>query len=160
MIYELRENVSAKHWIVIGALSAGLAVICGAFAAHGLNVRLPEQYAGQTRVVAGETVPAARKYLDDFRTAAEYQMYHALGLIAVGLAAAGRGATGRGGKSFQAAGWSFLFGTILFSGSLYALVLTGFTRLGMITPIGGVLFIAGWASLAAGAAARSEGVVE
>jgi uncharacterized membrane protein YgdD (TMEM256/DUF423 family) len=135
-----------SHWIVVGAVSAALAVVCGAFAAHGLDQALPKQYEGQTRVVAGETVPAARKYLADFRTAAEYQMFHALGMIAVGLLAAGRSST-----AVNVAGWSFLIGTVLFSGSLYALVLLAQPRLGMITPIGGILFIVGWSALAVAA---------
>lgn len=140
--------MSAQGWIRIGAISAGIAVICGAFAAHGLDTHLPKQYAGQTRVVAGETVPAARKYLADFKTAAEYQMFHALGVIAVGLLAMHRSS-----QALNVAGWCFLLGTALFSGSLYALVLSGVTKLGMITPLGGVLFIAGWVTLAV--AARS-----
>lgn len=135
-----------NQWIAVGAISACLAVICGAFAAHGLDQQLPKQYAGQTKELAGETISAARKYLGDFKTAAEYQMYHALGMIAVGLLARGSSAS-----CLNLAGWSFLLGTVFFSGSLYALVLTGITKLGMITPIGGVLFIVGWVSLAVGA---------
>lgn len=135
--------MSGRGWILAGAISAAVAVICGAFAAHGLDKSLPIKYAGQTRVVAGEEIPASRKYLADFKTAAEYQMYHALGMIAAGLllmhTASAAGAI---------AGWSFLLGSMLFSGSLYALVLTGATKLGMITPIGGLLFIVGWVSLA------------
>ena len=138
--------MSWNYWIAAGAISAGLAVICGAFAAHGLDTQLPKQYAGQTRVVAGETIPAARKYVADFKTAAEYQMFHALGMIVVGLLARECPV-----NCLSLAGWSFLAGTILFSGSLYALVLSGITKLGMITPIGGVLFIIGWTALAIGA---------
>ncbi|HVJ84582.1 MAG TPA: DUF423 domain-containing protein [Caulifigura sp.] len=143
--------MSSHHWITLGALSAAIAVGCGAFAAHGLDTHLPKQYADQTRVVAGETIPAARKYLNDFKTAAEYQMFHALGMIAVGLAARGQAS-----KSLNLAGWSFLLGTLLFSGSLYALVLSGVTKLGMITPFGGVLFIVGWVALAIGAGGRRD----
>jgi uncharacterized membrane protein YgdD (TMEM256/DUF423 family) len=142
--------VSGDRWIALGASLAGLAVICGAFAAHGLDTQLPKQYAGQTRTVAGETVPAARKYIADFKTAAEYQMYHALGIIAVGLLMQRRPA-----GSLNAAGWCFLLGILLFSGSLYALVLTGVTRFGAITPIGGVLFIVGWSAIAVGLIRRT-----
>jgi uncharacterized membrane protein YgdD (TMEM256/DUF423 family) len=138
-------TVSGDRWIALGASLAGLAVVCGAFAAHGLETQLAKQYAGQTRSVAGETVPAARKYIADFKTAAEYQMYHALGMLAVGLLMQRRPA-----GSLNAAGWCFLLGIILFSGSLYALVLSGITKLGMITPIGGLLFIAGWGAVAVG----------
>ena len=142
--------MSGDRWIALGASLAGLAVICGAFAAHGLDTQLPKQYSGQTRIVAGETVPAARKYIADFKTAAEYQMYHALGIIAVGLLMQRRPA-----GSLNAAGWCFLLGIVLFSGSLYALVLTGVTRFGAITPIGGVLFIVGWAAIAVGLIRRT-----
>jgi uncharacterized membrane protein YgdD (TMEM256/DUF423 family) len=138
--------MTGRGWIAVGAISAGLAVISGAFAAHLLDKTLAKKYAGQTRVVAGEEIPAARKYLADFRTGAEYQMYHALGMLAVGLLAM-HGASTAG----NVAGWSFLLGTLLFSGSLYALVLTGIAKLGMITPVGGVLFIVGWVALAAAA---------
>jgi len=135
----------SKSWTKIGAWVAGLAVVMGAFAAHGLDSAIGEMYAGQTKQVAGETVPAAQKYLNDFKTAAEYQMYHGLALLAVGILsmAAPR-------RSLQIAGWSFLGGVLLFSGSLYALVLTGITKLGMITPLGGTLFIIGWVALAFG----------
>ena len=136
----------SRSWSTIGAVLAGLAVICGAFAAHGLDKYFPEKYGNETRTVAGETVPAARKYLADFKTAAEYQMYHALGLLLIG-ALSGRQAR----RSLQVAGWSFLLGIVLFSGSLYALTLTGMTKLGAITPIGGTLFIVGWIALAIGA---------
>ena len=147
--------MSGDRWIALGATLAGLAVICGAFAAHGLDTQLPKQYAGQTRTVAGETVPAARKYIADFKTAAEYQMYHALGIIAVGLLMQRRPA-----GSLNAAGWCFLLGIILFSGSLYALVLTGVTKFGAITPIGGVLFIVGWGAIAVGMIRRTPSAGE
>lgn len=130
------------NWIGCGAVLGGLAVVFGAFAAHGLEDRLLTLYGGMEKEVLGESVPAARKYLADFKTAAEYQMYHALALLAIGLlpASASR-------RCVNLAGWSFLLGIVLFSGSLYVLVLTGQTRLGMITPIGGVLFLLGWGSL-------------
>ena len=147
--------MSGDRWIALGAALAGLAVVCGAFAAHGLDTQLPKQYAGQTKSVAGETVPAARKYIADFKTAAEYQMYHALGLIAVGLLMQRRAA-----GSLNAAGWCFLLGILFFSGSLYTLVLTGVTWLGAITPIGGLLFIIGWAALAVGTIRRTSNAGE
>lgn len=133
---------TSEWWLPIGSLLAGLAVVCGAFAAHGLDGYLIEKYDGVTKVVAGETVPGAVKYLGDFRTAAEYQMYHALALVAVGLLA-----RRRYGASLAVAGTSFLLGILLFSGSLYVLVLTGVTVLGAITPIGGVAFLVGWGAL-------------
>jgi uncharacterized membrane protein YgdD (TMEM256/DUF423 family) len=110
--------------IPLGALNAAIAVGAGAFAAHGLRDRLE---------------PRA---LEVFETGARYQMYHALAMIAAGLIASSavRGA--------QTAGWMFQAGIVLFSGSLYALSLTGVKTLGAITPLGGLAFLAGWVWLA------------
>lgn len=109
----------------LGAASAFISVAAGAFGAHSLRARLD---------------PAA---LAVFETAARYQMYHALGLLAVAWAAARWP-----GPWPPRAGWLFLAGTLLFSGSLYALALTGVRWLGAITPFGGVGFLAGWVCLA------------
>ena len=141
---------TTQCWTSVGALLAGLAVAAGAFAAHGLDGYFSAKYAGQERKVAGVTVPAAQKYLADFRTAAEYQMYHALALLAVGAL----GAT-RPSRWVTVAGVSFVGGTLLFSGCLYALTLTGQRWLGMIVPIGGVLFLVGWFALLVGACRTS-----
>lgn len=130
-------------WAVTGAVLGGIAVITGAFAAHGLPATLQELYGSQTRTVNGEEVLAWKKYLGDFATAAEYQMYHAIGLLVLGVLTNVKCIRAR-----AVAGWSFLLGILLFSGSLYVLVLTGQRWLGMITPIGGVLLIVGWLSLA------------
>jgi uncharacterized membrane protein YgdD (TMEM256/DUF423 family) len=111
-----------------GALSAALAVVCGAFGAHALRGQLP----------------AERLLI--WHTAVEYQMYAALGLLAVGAAAARQA-----GRAVSWAGWLLLAGTVLFSGSLYALALSGVRVLGAITPFGGLCFIAGWVCLAAAA---------
>lgn len=135
-------------WIRTGAVLAGLAVVCGALAAHGLDDQFARRYAGQTRLVGGQEVPRAVKHLADFRTAAEYQMYHALGLVAVGLLLRSSAGSRRG---LTAAAWAFLVGILLFSGSLYLLTLSGQTWLGAITPLGGTAFIVGWAAFAAGA---------
>jgi uncharacterized membrane protein YgdD (TMEM256/DUF423 family) len=108
----------------LGALSALMAVASGAFGAHGLRARLSPEL------------------LATFETAARYQMYHALGLLAVAWAA-----TRWPGALVQWAGWLFVGGTILFSGSLYALALTGVRWWGAITPFGGVSFLAGWLCL-------------
>jgi uncharacterized membrane protein YgdD (TMEM256/DUF423 family) len=137
------QSPSRSWWLVTGAILGGLAVVTGAFAAHGLPDYLLVLYEGETRELAGETVLAWKKYLADFQTAAEYQIYHALALVVVGLLTCPKCRRAR-----HVAGWSFLLGTILFSGSLYALVLTRQRWLGAITPIGGVLFIVGWFSLA------------
>jgi uncharacterized membrane protein YgdD (TMEM256/DUF423 family) len=109
----------------LGALSALLAVAAGAFGAHALRNRL---------------VPDT---LTAFEIGARYHMYHALALLAAGWAVA----RWPGGAA-TAAGWLFVVGTVIFSGSLYALSLTGQRWLGAITPIGGLAFILGWAALA------------
>jgi uncharacterized membrane protein YgdD (TMEM256/DUF423 family) len=110
-----------RLWIVIGAVSAFISVAMGAFGAHALKARLTPDL------------------LAVFETGARYQMYHALGLIAVGLLAAHRPSgllTGAGG--------AMALGTLLFSGSLYALALSGVRALGAITPLGGTSFLVGW----------------
>ena len=81
-----------------------------------------------------------------YETAVRYQIYHAFALVATGWAADKWGLPNKSG--FQIAGWCFGLGTILFSGSLYVLVLTDQRWLGAITPIGGVLFLVGWITLA------------
>ena len=108
----------------LGAWSALLSVGAGAFGAHALRSRLSPEY------------------LTVFETAARYQMYHALALLAVAWAV-GRWPAGMA----QWAGWLFVAGTVLFSGSLYALALTGVRWLGAVTPLGGVAFLAGWLCL-------------
>ena len=130
-------------WTVTGALLAGTAVITGAFGAHLLPEHLQSLYGAEVRTLHGEEVLAWKKYLADFNTAAEYQMYHGLALVALGLMVNYKCWRARG-----VAGWFFLLGTLLFSGSLYVLVLSGQRWLGMITPIGGMFFIFGWFSLA------------
>jgi len=112
-------------WLVVAALNGLLAVAAGAFGAHALQARLD---------------PHA---LQIFETGARYQMYHAL---AIGLAAlAMRGASV---SPAQLSAALFLVGIILFSGSLYLLALTGVRALGIVTPFGGLSFLAGWAVLA------------
>ena len=128
---------------MFGAVFGGLAVGLGAFAAHSLDRHFADKYAGLERNVAGERVPLARKFLNDFKTGAEYQMYHSLALVAVGLLAERRNS-----RCIAVAGWAFVVGIILFSGSLYVLTLTGITKWGMVTPLGGVAFLVGWTALA------------
>jgi uncharacterized membrane protein YgdD (TMEM256/DUF423 family) len=120
-----------RLFIMIGALSAGIAVAAGAFGAHSLRARLEP------------------RMLEVFETGARYQMYHALALLAVAWVV-----SRWPGSLANSSGWLFLAGTVLFSGSLYAMAFTGIRALGAITPIGGVCFIAGWICLAL-AVARS-----
>lgn len=124
-------------WIKIGAISGFLAVALGAFGAHGLRDRFKVSE-GDSFAVRMEK----ERSLENFDTAARYQMYHALAIVAVGILAA----SNRTGAS-DLAGWSFLIGTLLFSGSLYVLVLSGQKWLGAITPFGGVGFLIGWLAL-------------
>ena len=109
----------------LGCVSAGIGVALGAFGAHGLRHRL---------------VP---DMVIVFEIGVRYQMYHALALLAVALAHGRWPATG-----VVLAGWLFVAGTVIFSGSLYLLALTGQRWLGAITPLGGMAFIAGWIALA------------
>ena len=144
---------TSKCWLTIGAVLAGLSVAAGAFAAHGLDRHFHEVYADQTfekkvtrdgveKIVS--RVPLAQKYLADFKTGAEYQMYHGLALLAVGLLAQVRRS-----KSLEVAGCCFVLGCLGFSGGLYAYALTGIKGIGMfVVPCGGVLFLAGWTALA------------
>ncbi len=115
----------SRLFTTLGAISAFIAVAAGAFGAHGLRAKLSPQY------------------LDIFETAARYQMYHALALLAVAFVA-----DRWPGPAAAWAGWLFVVGTVIFSGSLYLLALTGIRWLGAITPIGGVAFMAGWICLA------------
>lgn len=108
--------------ILLGAGNAALAIMLGAFAAHAIRNNLSE------------------RMLAVFNTAADYHLYHALGLIVLGLLVKQRPTS----KALTTAIYLMLFGIIVFCGSLYALSLTGISKLGMITPFGGVAFIAAW----------------
>ena len=133
----------SRLFLMLGALSAAVSVAAGAFGAHALRARVEP------------------RLLEVFETAARYQMYHALALIAVALVLARSGSGSvtaavlgppAGNSLVVASGWCFVAGTVLFSGSLYAMTFTGVRALGAITPLGGVAFIAGWICLAAAAA--------
>jgi uncharacterized membrane protein YgdD (TMEM256/DUF423 family) len=113
-----------RLFFAIGAASAFLAVAAGAFGAHGLKSRL------------------SADMLAVFETGVRYQIYHAFALLAVAWAYAKWP-----GTAAAAAGWCFVAGTLVFSGSLYLLSLTGTRWLGAITPLGGVAFLAGWLCL-------------
>lgn len=113
-----------RVFFIAGAVSGCLGVTLGAFAAHGLRTRL------------------APDMLAVFEVGVRYQMYHALALLAVGWAG-----TRWPGASATAAGWFFIAGTVIFSGTLYLLSVTGLRWLGALTPFGGLAFIAGWLAL-------------
>ena len=112
----------------LGALSGFIAVALGAFAAHGLKARLTPDL------------------LATFEVGVRYQMFHALALLGVGWAA-----TRWPGGAVTAAGWLFVAGTLLFSGSLYVLALSGTRWLGAVAPVGGLALLLGWLCLAWGA---------
>lgn len=116
---------TSKFFMVAGAILGGLGVALGAFGAHGLKSMVtPDR-------------------LQVFETAVRYEMYHAVALLFVGWMMQQAGMAG-----LAKSGWMFLAGTLIFSGSLYVLVLTDTRWLGAITPLGGVAFVLGWAFLA------------
>ena len=113
-----------NRWLILGASSAFVAVAMGAFGAHGLAGSIDEHA------------------LEVFKTGAQYQMYHALALLALGPA------TAKNPAHAIIPGYAFVAGTVLFSGSLYLLAITGAKWLGAVTPLGGIAFMVGWAALA------------
>ena len=126
-----------RLFLGMGAVSGFVGVAAGAFGAHALKARL------------------AADLLAVFETGVRYQMYHAFALIAVALLV-----TRRHGRAAPAAGWLFAIGTVLFSGSLYVLALTGVRAWRAVTPFGGVVWLAAWASLALSARRRRSVVIE
>lgn len=129
---ERHTSERRKGFLMWGALSGGIAVAAGAFGAHALADKLPADR------------------LAVFETAARYQMYHALALLAISCRPASVQS-----RRLVVAGVLFVVGTVLFSGSLYALALTGIRGFGAVTPVGGVSWLAAWAMLVV-AAARGE----
>lgn len=121
--------MNPKLMLMLGAAYGFVGVAFGAFGAHALRSRL------------------TLDQLAVWRTAVEYQFWHALALLAVGLLA-----LSRPGPLLNAAGWSFAIGVLLFSGSLYLLTLSGVRGLGAVTPFGGLMFLVGWALLVVHAA--------
>ncbi|MBA2492485.1 MAG: DUF423 domain-containing protein [Gammaproteobacteria bacterium] len=114
-----------KTFVLFGSLSALLAVVLGAFGAHGLKQQLSPEM------------------LSVYQTGVDYHMWHALGLVLIGLL----GAHYSGSALLTWAGWFMLAGIMIFSGSLYILSITGVRWLGAITPFGGLAFIVAWALL-------------
>ncbi|AGY58341.1 DUF423 domain-containing protein [Gloeobacter kilaueensis] len=115
-----------RFFLATAAVLAGLAVAAGAFATHALRSQLDE------------------RALEIFETAARYQMYHALALILVALLLERSGPN----PLLTVSGYAFIAGTLIFSGSLYALSLSGIKWLGAITPLGGAAYLLGWLCLA------------
>lgn len=126
-----------KRWLIGGAVLGGVGVAAGSFGAHGLRESL-------------DTMGQAANW----ETAVRYCLFHALALLVVAVAC-GLPQLARCHGLLDAAGWSFLLGTLVFSGFLGVLAVTGIRILGAIVPIGGVLMLVGWACLAlAGISAR------
>ncbi|MBZ0269062.1 DUF423 domain-containing protein, partial [bacterium] len=128
------DSAPAKErlFLSLGAISGFLGVAAGAFGAHALKAHLTPDL------------------LAVFETGTRYQLVHAIALIVAGLVT-----QRRHGRAAPAAGWLFLLGTVFFSGSLYVLALTGVRAWGAVTPLGGVMWLLGWALLAfAGGRAR------
>ncbi len=118
---------TTRMFLVVGSTSAFLAVAAGAFGAHALRDRLDDSL------------------LAAFETGVRYQMYHALALLAVAWVM-----DRWGGGLVVWSGWLFVAGTVVFSGSLYLLALTGQRLFGAVTPLGGVALLAGWVALLVG----------
>ena len=119
-----------RFFLSIAAILAGLSVAGGAFASHALKERLSE------------------RALAIFETGSRYQMYHALALLAIGLLLSRSEVAS---TLLNTAGFAFIAGVVLFSGSLYALSLSGIKWLGAVAPLGGVAFLVGWGCLAVAA---------
>ena len=114
-----------KISFLFAAAAGALAVVLGAFGAHGLRGRIEE------------------RLFETFQTAVEYQMYHCLALMVVATVMRERGRS----LALDIASYAFILGVLLFSGSLYGLVLTNMEWLGPVTPVGGLCFIVGWSAL-------------
>lgn len=130
-------NAAAKGWIVVAALSGAIAVMVGAFAAHGLDLRT-------------EAGPKARDWL---QTGSHYEIFHALAMLGVCALA---GAKLLNARLAVVAQWCFLIGSILFPGALYSLSFGGPRWFGAVAPIGGLAFMAGWVLLAVAALRKSN----
>jgi uncharacterized membrane protein YgdD (TMEM256/DUF423 family) len=130
-------GAAAKGWIVVAALSGAISVALGAFAAHGLDL----------------STEAGRKAREWLQTGSQYQIIHALAIVAVVVLARNAALNGRVAVLTQCL---FFAGSVLFPGALYALAFGGPRWLGAVAPIGGTALILGWVSLALAALMKSE----
>ncbi len=133
---------AGRQWLLVSALLGALAVACGAFGAHGLKARFAKD---------GAISEADQQQLANWETAARYQMYHALAVLGIASLSIHRRR-----PSLDAAAASFTVGTLIFSGCLYGLVLSGQRWLGAVVPWGGALLILGWVCLAVAALSLSS----
>lgn len=145
--------MSSRTCLILAAVFGFLAVLLGAFGAHGLSDTgyLERKYAAtDPRIVASMHLTAAYKYYLDFQTAVRYHMWHALALLAVGL-----WKRQQDSRALSAAAWSFTAGIMLFCGALYLLVIGGPRFLGIawgaVAPLGGTALLMGWIAVLAAA---------
>ncbi len=145
-----RASMTPRLILVTAAISGLFSVLLGAFGAHGLNDTkyLERKYAETPpKIVAGMSVPASFKYFRDFETGVDYQLTHTVALLVCGLLMQQRCT-----RALRLSATSFSAGIVLFSGSLYVLVIGGPRLLGvpwgMVAPVGGTLLMVGWVSLA------------
>lgn len=122
IVYSLPMPQTAKVFLILGSFNAALVVLLGAFGAHAMKVRL------------------SAEMLTVYQTGVHYHLFHALGLLAVGLVAT----LISDSAYLRWSGWLMLTGIILFSGSLYILSVSGLRWIGIVTPFGGMSFIAAW----------------
>ncbi len=132
----MSTDTRGRFWLAAGAVNGFLAVALGAFAAHGLDGRL------------------SARFLSAFEKGVDYQGMHAFALLVVGLLLLLR----PDARLLEWAGWLFLAGILLFSGSLYVLSLSSVTLWGMVTPFGGTAFLVGWVLLGMGAWRMKPGI--
>jgi len=141
--------MQGTSWVRIGAILGALAVILGAFLAHGLKPK-----ADDSAQLSSTQRTDLEHRLEVFDIGAKYQMYHSLAIVALGAVAMTSG--GASSRRLNAAGWLFLIGILIFSGTLYGIGFGGPKWLGMITPFGGLAMIAGWVALATVAIPHSQ----
>ncbi|KAA9349167.1 DUF423 domain-containing protein [Larkinella humicola] len=122
-----------KFFLQSGAILGFLGVALGAFGAHAFRAMLE-----------------LSKRSDTFETAVKYQFYHALALVAIGILLQLPATSAVSAKYYSWAGYAYLSGVLIFSGSLYTICFTGITKFGAVAPIGGLLMLAGWALLLVG----------
>ncbi len=135
--------MSGEHWVRIGAILGALAVTVGAFGAHRLKPSAEALHA-----MGDADREATVRRLENFETGVRYHAYHALAIVGLGVFLT---SAPRGGRVLDSAGWLFVAGIALFSGSLYGICVGGPKALGMVAPLGGLALILGWIAFAVGA---------
>ena len=144
----------SRWWVLIGAILSGLAVGLGVFGTEGLDGLFARKYENLEVQSAGVVVARSQMHLDQFQTAALYQLIHGLALVALGVLPSTRT------KTWSClAGCSFLAGTVLFSGGRYVQTTTGLDWLGVAIPVGAALLIVGWLALGLAALQKTERAV-